>query len=376
MAWVLRKNNRYYYRSIRRGRTVRRIYVGSNRQAAKPADEDDARRNQRLEAARMFRAHHTQRLRLEETVEQLHRATTDWADLVMALAGYHRHDRGGWRKRRAAASGRTPKPNRRRTANAARGRTIRKEHAINAKPAELATRALNTTQATGVQRRQMQLTSRDDLSLENDPRPIDSPSADGTAPAQHSLEPAPLRSLAPARTPARPAEPLDFKRLRDRVLRDDPTAREAVVRALAEAPTQAIRAFFGDLEFNVTALLINDLSSRSSLVSEAIQARLAQLRLELGAEGAGMFERVLIEDCVRSWLYLMAAEDEHYVSRPYGTPREREQSLALCDRAHRRFLSAMKTLAQVRKLALPNVQVNIAQKQVNVSGSVRVRRRG
>ena len=38
------------------------------------------------------------------------------------------------------------------------------------------------------------------------------------------------------------------------------------------------------------------------------------------------------------------------------------------DRAHHRYLSALKALAQVRKLALPALQVNIAKEQVNVSG--------
>jgi hypothetical protein len=38
------------------------------------------------------------------------------------------------------------------------------------------------------------------------------------------------------------------------------------------------------------------------------------------------------------------------------------------DRAHRRYLTAIKTLATVRKLALPVLQVNIAKKQVNVAG--------
>lgn len=39
------------------------------------------------------------------------------------------------------------------------------------------------------------------------------------------------------------------------------------------------------------------------------------------------------------------------------------------DRAHRRFLSAMKTLATVRKLALPMLQVNIGENQVNVASA-------
>ena len=36
------------------------------------------------------------------------------------------------------------------------------------------------------------------------------------------------------------------------------------------------------------------------------------------------------------------------------------------DRAGARYLAALKPLAQVRKLAVPVLQVNIAEKQVNV----------
>jgi len=44
------------------------------------------------------------------------------------------------------------------------------------------------------------------------------------------------------------------------------------------------------------------------------------------------------------------------------------QMLRLQESAHRRYLAAMKTLAQVRKLQGPSkVQVNIGGNQVNVS---------
>jgi hypothetical protein len=39
------------------------------------------------------------------------------------------------------------------------------------------------------------------------------------------------------------------------------------------------------------------------------------------------------------------------------------------DGAHRRFLPAVRTLAQVRKLALPAVRINVAKNQVNVASS-------
>ena len=37
------------------------------------------------------------------------------------------------------------------------------------------------------------------------------------------------------------------------------------------------------------------------------------------------------------------------------------------DRSHRRHLSAVRTLAQIRKMG-PAVQINIAEKQINTSG--------
>ena len=42
------------------------------------------------------------------------------------------------------------------------------------------------------------------------------------------------------------------------------------------------------------------------------------------------------------------------------------------DHAYRRYLSALRALAQVRKLTLPVVQINIAKKQVNIAAPAAV----
>ncbi len=39
------------------------------------------------------------------------------------------------------------------------------------------------------------------------------------------------------------------------------------------------------------------------------------------------------------------------------------------DHCHRRYLSTLRTLATVRKLGVPAVQINMAHQQVNVGGS-------
>ena len=48
--------------------------------------------------------------------------------------------------------------------------------------------------------------------------------------------------------------------------------------------------------------------------------------------------------------------------------RSRSYQLSISS-AQKRYLAAIKTLAVVRKLAVPVLQVNIARKQVNVAGS-------
>ncbi len=76
-----------------------------------------------------------------------------------------------------------------------------------------------------------------------------------------------------------------------------------------------------------------------------------------------------MERIVACWLQVAYAD--HHAARfeqqggrfVQGEYWQRQQ-----DRAHRRYLSAIRTLAQVRRLLQPAVQVNIAENQVNVAG--------
>lgn len=50
---------------------------------------------------------------------------------------------------------------------------------------------------------------------------------------------------------------------------------------------------------------------------------------------------------------------------------DRKATAVLLDRAHRRYLSALKTLATIRRLEVPVVQVNVAREQIVVVGGGR-----
>jgi hypothetical protein len=108
------------------------------------------------------------------------------------------------------------------------------------------------------------------------------------------------------------------------------------------------------------------------ITRRGVELRLEELREELTGPDSSPLERLLVERIVIAWVQanhsdLIAATS---MKREAGM-KERQHHLKVQDRATRRFLHACKVLAQVRKLLGPNIQVNIAEKQVNVSSGGR-----
>ena len=108
----------------------------------------------------------------------------------------------------------------------------------------------------------------------------------------------------------------------------------------------------------------------NDVVQEAVRMKLAELRDELAGPEASSLERLLANRVALCWLQVHYADTayaqrnhEATVSLELGEYYQRRQ-----DQAHRRYLSAIKALAQVRRLLGPSVQVNIAERQVNVAG--------
>jgi hypothetical protein len=101
MAWESRGGRgRYYTRSVRRNGRVVREYVGSGSvgEAAAVADrETGAARDAAREAAR---AALNRLAQADAHVTALCDAAGTAARAHLLIAGYHRHDRGSWRRRR------------------------------------------------------------------------------------------------------------------------------------------------------------------------------------------------------------------------------------------------------------------------------------
>jgi len=96
MSWERRKGSSYYYRGIREGGRVRKIYFGGGPEAAAAARVDAERRAQE-QAERTEWAEVEQ---LDAQIDQMCRAVQRLMTAVLYGAGFHQHARGAWRKRR------------------------------------------------------------------------------------------------------------------------------------------------------------------------------------------------------------------------------------------------------------------------------------
>jgi hypothetical protein len=76
-----------------------------------------------------------------------------------------------------------------------------------------------------------------------------------------------------------------------------------------------------------------------------------------------------VERDVTCWLQVQGADVRYAQSQKDCTLTQGDYYKRGMDRAHRRYLSAIKALAVVRKLALTVMLVNIGRKQVNVAGA-------
>jgi hypothetical protein len=128
----------------------------------------------------------------------------------------------------------------------------------------------------------------------------------------------------------------------------------------------------GNMACQAEHSLINRLAGKNELVKETVERKLQALRTELAGPSPSPLERLLVDRIVTCWLSLAYAEAIYNQTMGDLSINQSGSQLRRIDGAHRRYLSAIKALAQVRRLALPALQVNIGEKQVNVAGNVQV----
>jgi hypothetical protein len=123
----------------------------------------------------------------------------------------------------------------------------------------------------------------------------------------------------------------------------------------------------GNLAKHVENAVIRKYAAKDLAVGEGLRNKIESLCAELAGPNPSPMERLLAERIAACWLHLYNLEMT-YASRDSVSLDLGIYFQKCIDRAHKRYLFAIKTLATVRKLALPVLQVNIAEKQANVAG--------
>ena len=104
----------------------------------------------------------------------------------------------------------------------------------------------------------------------------------------------------------------------------------------------------------------------------AIRREIADLQAVLGRDQATALDQLLIDHLIVCWLryhWTEGVANQHMAATvATGTPQADQHAYwdKRLSAAQRRYLRAIETLARVRKMQLPTVQVNIGENQVNV----------
>ena len=151
---------------------------------------------------------------------------------------------------------------------------------------------------------------------------------------------------------------------------DDDGARQELRRRLAQETPEVV-ARCSDSARTYRRLLAERSSGGDPLRKEAISERARRMALELAGEAPTPLEVLLSERVASLWVLVELQEAllaAWYHKASGASPAFVLQMARLQESCNRRYLGAIKTLAQVQKLQGPSrVQVNIGGNQVNVS---------
>jgi hypothetical protein len=117
-----------------------------------------------------------------------------------------------------------------------------------------------------------------------------------------------------------------------------------------------------------TLVQIGQICEDNLFAREMLERQVERVKVELSGADPSPLERLLVERIACCWLQVNYAETKNAEYAKGGSFQASEYYQKRVERAQRRYLQAIKALAQVRRLLGPSVQVNVAERQVNVAG--------
>jgi hypothetical protein len=163
----------------------------------------------------------------------------------------------------------------------------------------------------------------------------------------------------------------ELTQLLQRARQGDATVLPALGKLLDDTP--ALWRHYGDLAAQVRTLWVQQVSGQDLLLAESLTRQLAALMTEVAGASPAPLERLLAERVAICWLqvsYYDGLLTQTRESPPAQVRHLRQQQ----DAAHRRCLSAIKTLATVRKVLTPaRSPIDIASKLAGERAGARLR---
>jgi hypothetical protein len=116
-----------------------------------------------------------------------------------------------------------------------------------------------------------------------------------------------------------------------------------------------------------TGKLIDWATGKNEKAKAALREELRDFAAGLSGPSPSPIESVLAETAATCWFAIRLHEAQYAdtIKSEGMSLAHSEHAQRRIDQAHRRFLSTIKTLATVRRLALPALQINVARQQVN-----------
>ena len=193
-----------------------------------------------------------------------------------------------------------------------------------------------------------------------------------------SQKPEEQSAVVPAEKASTPTKGEEVSRSRGELLNElrllvarahegDEEAPRRIRRALEETPDSA-QILSNIVAKRAERIFVKKLCGDDLLLKESLSMQLETIREVVAGPDPSPLERLLAERVVACWLQLQHAEAAYATNLGKPTTAQSEYHQRRLDRVHRRFLAAIRTLAQVRKLLKPTLtQINVGQQQVNVA---------
>jgi hypothetical protein len=148
---------------------------------------------------------------------------------------------------------------------------------------------------------------------------------------------------------------------------DPEKARQLVKQARESGIAAHLEALFGDMAAQAWNAMKSRCLGEDHLALEATESKMETMRAELSGPHPPALESLLVERVMLCWFYLHYRETIYIQQMFHLSMAQVEHHQKQIDRAQKRYLASIKALAQVRRLQLPSVQVNIGEKQVNIA---------